>query len=198
MTKHELMLALYRIGAIKLGQFTLKSGQTSSVYVDLRRIISFPDILRSVSDLMLKSVKNTTFDLICGIPYTALPIATCMSLSSNIPMVMRRKEKKEYGTKQMIEGVFQPDQTCLLVEDVITTGSSVLETANDLHEAGLRIHDIVVLIDREQGGRDNLMAKHFQVHAVMALSEIFREILKANIVSAEEQTLLRQLLKEPI
>lgn len=198
MTKQELMLELYRIGVIKLGQFTLKSGQTSSVYVDLRRIISFPTILRSVADLMLESVKNASFDLICGIPYTALPIATSMSLSSHIPMVMRRKEKKDYGTKQMIEGVFQPQQTCLLVEDVITTGGSVLETAKDIQEAGLQIHDVVVLIDREQGGRDNLLAKNFRVHAVMTLSDIFRELLQTNIVSHEEQVLLRQLLKEPI
>jgi orotate phosphoribosyltransferase len=198
MTEQQLILALYQIGAIKLGEFTLKSGQVSPVYIDLRQIISFPHILRTVSALMWKSVANTPFDLICGIPYTALPMATCMSLQNDRPMVMRRKEKKDYGTKQLIEGRFHAGQTCLLVEDVITTGGSVLETAKDLEAAGLIIKDVVVLIDREQGGNQNLRAHDYHVHATITLSLIFQELLKSDLPSAAEKTKLQQILHEPM
>ena len=177
MTKQELILSLYRIGAVKIGQFTLKSGMTSSVYIDLRQIISHPAVLRGVAAIMWESVKTPRNALICGIPYTALPIATCLSLEHNIPMVMRRKEKKAYGTKQLIEGSFQTGQSCLLVEDVITTGGSVIETAADLEEAGLVIQDVVVLIDREQGGKKNLQDRKYTVYSALTLSEIFRQLL---------------------
>ncbi|MDR3478394.1 MAG: orotate phosphoribosyltransferase [Gammaproteobacteria bacterium] len=193
MTNKQLILSLYQIGSIKLGQFTLKSGQTSPVYIDLRQIISYPDILRSVSNLMWESVRASRFDLICGIPYTALPIATCMSLQNNIAMVMRRKEKKDYGTKQLIEGAFTAGQTCLLVEDVITTGSSVIETAKDLEDAGLIIQDVVVLIDREAGGKKNLQDKKYLVHAAITLSDIYRELLNTDVITDTERELLHHL-----
>lgn len=198
MTHTQLILSLYQIGSIKLGNFTLKSGQTSPVYIDLRQIISYPTILSTVADLMWNTLNAAQFDLICGIPYTALPIATCMSLKNNVGMIMRRKEKKDYGTKQLIEGAFKPGQTCLLVEDVITTGSSVIETAKDLEEAGLKIHDVIVLIDREADGKKNLQDKHYRVHAAITLSQIFRELLHSDAITENERDLLQQLLHESI
>ena len=94
MNSENLIFALYKIGAIQLGEFKLKSGQTSSIYINLRKIISYPDLLRQISHAMWEKIHEQQFDLICGVPYTALPIATCISLEKNIPMIMRRKEKK--------------------------------------------------------------------------------------------------------
>jgi uridine monophosphate synthetase len=192
--KHQLIQNLYKIGAIKIGEFTLKSGQHSTVYVDLRRIISYPDVLRAVANRIWESLRHAQFDLICGIPYTALPIATCISLQHNIPMIMRRKEKKEYGTKQMIEGVYKPGQSCVLIEDIITTGGSVLETARDMDEAGLVVKDVAVLIDREQGGRQNL-ERQYRVHAALTLPEILRSLLKSGVLTDTEVTLINQFLE---
>src|SRR5262245_20610788 len=141
MATDSLIYPLYKIGAIRFGEFKLKSGQTSTIYINLRKIISYPDLLRSVAEAMWNIMKPLQYDLICGVPYTALPIATCLSLEHNIPMIMRRKEKKDYGTKQIIEGEWKQGERSLIIEDVITSGSSVFETANDLEDAGVEVTD---------------------------------------------------------
>lgn len=194
-SSQSLPLALYKIGAVQFGEFTLKSGQVTSIYINLRKIISYPQILRDVAAAMWEKVSDSKFDLVCGVPYTALPIATCMSLNHDIPMVMRRKEKKDYGTKQLIEGVFTAGQQCLIIEDVITSGASIIETANDLNDAGLVIKEVTVLIDREQGGRANL-EKHFKVHSILTISEIFDALIKTNSVTAEERGIIEKFIAE--
>jgi len=194
-TAANLAQSLYKIGAIQFGEFKLKSGQTSSIYINLRVIISHPQLMRGIAEAMWSKVKENKFELVCGVPYTALPIATCMSLDHNIPMVMRRKEKKDYGTKQLIEGQFQPGQTCLIIEDVITTGGSIIETAVDLIDAGLVVKDLVVLIDREQGGRKNLEV-NYRVHAILTISEILDTLLQTSTVSANERQIIEKFIAE--
>lgn len=107
MSLKQLLLSLYEIQAIKFGSFTLKSGIISPVYLDLRGIVSFPHILKALCEALWKKVEPLSFDYLCGVPYTALPLATCLSVTHDLPMVLRRKEAKDYGTKRMIEGVYQ-------------------------------------------------------------------------------------------
>lgn len=174
--KQALSIELFHIGAIQFGHFQLKSGQWSPIYINLRKIIAYPQLLRRIAEAMWVSTQHCTYDLICGVPYTALPIATCISLDHNIPMIMRRKEKKDYGTKQSIEGVYQAGQRCLIIEDVVTSGGSLIETATELQQAGLVVDDVIALIDREQGGRNNLRAS-FRFHHLLTLTEIFALLL---------------------
>lgn len=190
----NLINALYQIGAIKFGEFTLKSGQASKIYLDLRQIVSYPEVMRAVASAIWEKVKACQFDVICGVPYTALPIATCLSLDHNIPMIMRRKEKKAYGTKQQIEGRFQAGQSCLIIEDVITTGSSILETTAELEAAGLKIKDLAILIDRQQGGKENLEQQNYHVHAVFTLQEIFQHLLKSDVLVSTERAIVESLI----
>ena len=191
--QQSLILSLYQIGAIQFGEFKLKSGQASSTYINLRKIISYPDILRTVADAMWNIAQDLSFDLVCGVPYTALPIATCLSLTHNIPMIMRRKEKKDYGTKQMIEGEFKAGQSALIIEDVVTSGGSIIETTTDLEQAGLQVSDLIALIDREQGGRENL-SQRYRLHAILSLSNVLETLLNSSLVDTTKQPLIEELL----
>ncbi|OGT37567.1 MAG: orotate phosphoribosyltransferase [Gammaproteobacteria bacterium RIFCSPHIGHO2_12_FULL_38_14] len=191
----KLIHSLYQIGVVQFGTFTLKSGQTSSIYINLRKIISYPSILKSIAMLMWEKAKSCPFDLICGVPYTAMPIATCISLDHDIPMIMRRKEKKEYGTKQLIEGVFEINQSCLIIEDVITTGSSILETITDVEYAGLHVKDVIALLDREQGGKE-IIQKRYQLHTILTLTEVLNELLNGAVLNSTEKNIIKQFLSE--
>eukprot|EP00879_Flechtneria_rotunda_P003802 GHRR01004042.1.p1 GENE.GHRR01004042.1~~GHRR01004042.1.p1 ORF type:complete len:447 (+),score=159.94 GHRR01004042.1:160-1500(+) len=181
----DLVLKLNKIGAVKFGGFKLKSGLLSPVYVDLRVIVSYPDVLEQVSRMMYSQIKDLDFDIICGVPYTALPIATCMSLGFGLPMVMRRKEVKDYGTKKAIEGAYTAGQKCLIVEDLVTSGASVLETLDPLQKEQLQVTDVVVLIDREQGGAVHLSKHSLRLHAAFKLSAMLDVLQKHNLVDDE-------------
>lgn len=185
-----LIFSLYQIGAIQFGDFTLKSGQQSPIYINLRKIISHPLLLRTIAKALWEKARICRFDLICGVPYTALPIATCIALEHNLPMVMRRKEKKEHGTKQLIEGDFKPGQRCLIIEDVMTTGGSLIETAEDLKNAELAVQDFVALIDR--GQRENDKLSDYQVHTVISLSDILNTLLSSTLISPRERRVIKE------
>lgn len=190
----NLILKLFDINAVKFGEFKLKSGIMSPIYIDLRVIISYPEILKMVAAAMWEKVAKLQFDLVCGVPYTALPIATAISLEHNIPMIMRRKEIKDYGTKKAIEGAFTPGQKVLVVEDLVTSGSSVFETIEPLEKEGLKVSDIIVLIDREQGGRKHLAEKGYNLHAVFTITEMIDVLQHAGKLEIDMTTKVKEFI----
>lgn len=171
-------IQLYEIDAVKFGEFKTKVGLMTPVYCDLRVIISYPTVMGQLAKLMLNYMPSLkTSDVICGVPYTALPIATAISLDAGVPMIMRRKEAKSYGTKKMIEGNFKAGDKCVIIEDVVTSGSSVLETVADLTKEGIVVTDAIVLLNREQGAEAILKNSGVKLHALLTMTQ-FMNILE--------------------
>lgn len=196
MTPDAMISKLMDIQAVKFGSFTLKSGMISPIYIDLRLLVSYPDLLNSVAEAFWTKVKSLNFDLLCGVPYTALPIATAISLLHRKPMIMRRKEAKEHGTKKTIEGSFKSGQNCLVIEDLITTGMSIFETIDPLEKEGLKIQDVAVLIDRQQGGQKKLSEKGYKLHSVFTLSEMLDVLEKTGRLDKPTTASVRQFIAQ--
>jgi len=192
--KEDFLLKAYQLGIIKFGTFILKSGIESPFYVDLRPLASSPQLLKTLSNNLLKLVDNSPYELICGVPYAALPMATTMSLESGIPLIIKRKENKGYGTKRMVEGVFHDGQNCMLVEDVITSGKSLLETIEEVEREGLKVTDICVVLDREQGGISRLQKQGYKVHTLFTINEVIEILFKNKKLEADQVNKIQNFL----
>jgi uridine monophosphate synthetase len=172
MTKRQIIERLFDIQAVQFGSFRLKSGLISPIYIDLRKVVSYPDVLRAVCTQLSHLTAEFTFDCLCGVPYAALAFASGVALEQRIPMIVKRKERKEYGNRQMVEGVFKQGDTCVIVEDTVTSGSSIWETVEVLREEGLVTKDAIAIIDRQQGGIENLAAKGINTKVLFTLPEV--------------------------
>jgi len=182
----QCLLRLQDIGCVKFGSFTLKSGLQSPVYFDLRIVISYPEILAEVSWLLWQAASELRFTRLCGVAYTGIPLATVISNTQKIPMLMRRKETKSYGTKKMVEGIYEKGETCLIVEDVLVSGASVYETVVNLREdLELVCVDAVVFLDREQGGVENLRKQGITMRPVVGLARMMDILEKHGRVDAK-------------
>lgn len=163
---------LLSAGCIKFGNFTLKSGLISPIYIDLRQIISYPKLLSQVAEAYQALISKLEFSRIVGLPYAAIPIATAISLQGNYPMIYPRKETKTYGTKAEIEGEYHQGETVLIIDDLATTGGSKFEAIEKLTNVGLIIKDVVVLIDRQSGAKESLRQAGFNLHAVLTIGQL--------------------------
>jgi uridine monophosphate synthetase len=152
-------------------------------------------VLAQVGRLMAAEVGRCRADRIAGIPYAGLPLAVATSLAGGVPLLYARREEKGYGTKRRIEGVFQAGEHVVVIDDIVTDGTSKLEAIEPLEAAGLIVEDLVILIDREQGGRERLAARGYRLHAVLAISDCFDELERAGLVEPALLRAAREFLK---
>lgn len=178
MNKEELVLEFYKIGVIKFGQFTLKSGKISPFYFNLRSLCSYPKVLKKVAKAYAQVLLRYKFDVVAGVPYAGIPLATAVSLLTNKRMVFTRKEPKEHGLGKMIIGEFKPKEEVVLIDDVISDGKSKLEAIKPLEEAGLKVKDMVVIIDRGQGGPKIMRENGYKCSFLMTIHDILTILKK--------------------
>lgn len=186
----ELILRLYDLGCILFGDYVQASGAVFPYYIDLRMIISNPQVFQQILNAYTAILKTLTFDRIAGIPYGSLPTATGLALHLNRPMIFPRKEIKAHGTKKCIEGFFQPGETVVVVDDILISGKSAIEGAEKLQSAGLVVKDIVVLIDHEHGVKDRLLEAGYRGYSVLRISEIMQTLYEAGRITQAQYDLV--------
>lgn len=196
--KKQLILDLHRIGALKFGTFKLKSGATSPFYIDLRSIISYPGVIKNIVALLKTELSDKKFDVITGIPYTALPLAAQVSVELDVPLVYQRKEAKAYGTGKLIEGHFKEGQTCLIIDDLITTGESKFEAADGMIQAGLKVKDFVCLIDRSFNGSKVLKKKGYDLHSIITVEDMLAVLGAEGKLDDELARKVREFVGTPV
>ena len=191
-----LSMALLELGCVRFGNFTLKSGKQSPIYIDLRRLVADPRTLAMTADAYLPILRELDFEHLAALPYAALPIGTAISLRGGWPLIYPRKEVKAYGTRAPIEGVFQPGDRAVVIDDLITTGLSKVEGIEKLTSAGLRVADIVVLIDRQSGGSEPLAEYGWQLHSVFTLPDLLRIWEREGFLEPEKAAEVRAFLSQ--
>ena len=187
MNIEQYILKLYEIGAVKFGSFTLKSGAVSPFYIDLRDMISHPELLNATAGLLAEKVKHLDFDYISGIPYTALPVATLIAGKLNKPLIYIRKEEKAYGTKNPVIGKYEKGKKVLLIDDLITSGESIIETAEKFRSAGLETSDFAVIIDRSGKGQDLLQPYGYRLHSLFDIHTLIDVLQQAGKLDTEQK-----------
>jgi len=188
----DLILQLYDIGCILFGNFVQASGAIFPYYIDLRKIISNPQIFHQMLSAYADILQNLSFDRIAGIPYGSLPTATGLALRLHHPMIFPRKEVKAHGTRRVIEGNFHPGEMVVVVDDILISGKSVMAGAEKLKSAGLKVEDIVVFLDHEQGVKDRLRENGYRAHSVLTISEITETLYQAGRINQEQFETLAQ------
>lgn len=182
----SLIVELYELGAVQFGEFTLKSGEVSPVYMDLRLLVSRPNILRRVAHTLQAQASLLGFDRLAGIPLAGLPLGVALSMAMDRPLIYPRMQTKQHGTGRQIEGEFKPGETVLLIDDVLSRGDSKLEAIAVLEDAGLKVPNLLVVVDREMGGVQDLADKGYQVHSALTMHSILDTLYSKRRISKKQ------------
>ena len=191
----QFALTLYDIKAVQFGKFRLHSGRRSRIYLDLRILVSYPVALRQAAVVYRSVLENLKFDLLAAPPLAGLPLGTAVSLDMNKPMIFPRKTAKSYGTGKEIEGAWKVGQKAVIIDDVVTSGDSIVQAIVPLKAAGLQVSDAVVLIDREQGGVEVLREHNYNLYAAMTLSQLLAILESHERITSKERAKILQSLK---
>jgi orotate phosphoribosyltransferase len=172
MTDTELIAALRDAEAVKFGEFELSHGGTSEYYVDKYLFETDPRCLELIADAFAERVGDTK---LAGVALGAVPLVAATSVATGNPYVIVRKKTKEYGTGNRIEGRFEEGEEVVVLEDIATTGQSAVDAVEALREAGAVVNTVLVVVDREEGGRENLAEIDVELEALLTASELLAD-----------------------
>ena len=173
MNKKELIELLKECGAIQFGHFVLTSGATSDYYIDIKKASTSPKILKKIAEAMAEYTDK--YNLLAGMELGAVPLVVALSLETNIPYVIIRKEKREHGTGKQIEGGDVEGKKVLVIEDVATSGGSILKTIEILRESKAEVDKVLVVVDRESGAREKIQNLDAAFIPLVSVSEILKK-----------------------
>ena len=155
------------------GDFTLSSGKKSDYYINMKKAITEPEILSTIAKLISELIAEDGIDKVAGPALGAVPIATAVSLESEIPLLMIRKEKKGYGTSKLIEGELNEGDNVIVVEDVSTTGGSLLKAIKAIQDNGGNVKRAFVVVDRQEGAIEEFEKEGIALEPLICVNEFF-------------------------
>ena len=171
MQNKELVNQLKSCGAIQYGHFVLTSGAVSDYYIDIKKASTNPKVLQTISTFMEKIAKDN-YDIIAGMELGAVPLIVALSLKTEIPFVIIRKQKRDHGTGKQIEGISVADKKVLIIEDVTTSGGSVVNTIHILKQNKAIVDTVVTVVDRESGAREKIENLHLRFLPLVTVKDI--------------------------
>jgi uridine monophosphate synthetase len=174
---------------IQYGEFTLKSGLKSSIYINLKNLISHPNLLSGINQYLssfLTSYTNKPNVRLCGVPYGGIPISSGLSLITGIPQILLRKEQKTYGTKKLIEGEYSTGDNVIIIEDVITSGTSVKETIETLTAEGLNVIKVISIVFRGLPEVEDELIEKYDYSYIFSIEELVSNNSQNSSISSEE------------
>jgi orotate phosphoribosyltransferase len=192
---------LFKIDAVKFGVYELSSGKSSPYYIDLRVIPSFPDAFREICNFYAQYISDQigvkNFDRISGVPIAGIPFASQIAYNLKKPFLYVRKDIKLHGRKRRVEGVLVSGDRVLLLDDLLTTGLTLTKAVDAVRAEGGVVTDVVVFLDREEGGRELLENKAVKVHSLLKISEIANTLFEIGAIDKESlKTILKQVKKK--
>ncbi|MEM3437901.1 MAG: orotate phosphoribosyltransferase [Nitrososphaerales archaeon] len=195
----ELGRVLVKTNALKFGTFTLTSGKMSSYYIDLRIVPSLPEIFKRIIDAFIEAIKNMLnldkIDAISGIPTAGLTYSTVVAYKLEKPLLYVRKESREHGTQKRVEGLLRPGWKVLILDDLITTGNSILRAAEAIRSEGGIVENALVLIDRMEGGRERLATLNIKLNALAKITELADLLYDMNIIGDDQKKAIYNMIK---
>jgi uridine monophosphate synthetase len=187
LSKATLIPELFQNEIFNIKEITLKGGSKSPYYVDLHRLISYPDLMHKICTCITNKIKgydDLEYTKIAGVPYGGIPFAVNISQQMNLPMLLPRKKKKEYGMKKEIEGAIEIGDEVILIEDTVTTGASTLETIKMLERNGCLISLVLIVVDREEGGYEFLQESGYDTVRLYKTTEIVEQLQNRQLLDA--------------